>query len=554
MDQSHSSNWQRQDTAIILILIAIVLLLALPTLNYPLGRDQGEFATIARGLLDGRTLYTELWNPKPPAIFIVYSAAIQVFGVSSLTIRLIDFLFFPVMAVGIYWLALRINRQLAVLATLALGAYYFSESFWTLSQNDGIVLAPMLLAAVAALKALQDGRWHYGWAGVAGGMSAIVLWFKYPFIVFVAAIVLTSVTVRMWRRDWLRLGVESAVFITSGLILGALGIYWLFHAGALDAWIDSAIVTTGYTQQGYDWGKLQADTVWQAGLAERLRRWNLLLGLMLLWPLLRWRVPRHQKDSILWLLVWLWLTAGLVIVLIQAKGYDYHWLPMLPPLILIATDSYARLLLGAWRLLGGIQGLLLQQKIFKDQTFWLQSGQLLLMLLICGFMLDQIWQPNWDYLSGEQSRSAYLAQFRGGEYVASESQAVIDYLKPRVAPNDHLYVWGFRPEIYFLSQTRPATRFIFQFPLVADWYPVEWRQQEVEQLWFQTSAGTAPAYVLILKADYMPWVTGYDLDSNQLLQAYEPLNSWIMYNYEFDTQIGNFLIWRTRTTPFANSR
>ena len=49
-------------------------------MTYPLGRDQGEFATIGRGVLDGRIPYVDLWNPKPPAVFYVYAAAMRCSG------------------------------------------------------------------------------------------------------------------------------------------------------------------------------------------------------------------------------------------------------------------------------------------------------------------------------------------------------------------------------------------------------------------------------------------------------------------------------------------
>jgi hypothetical protein len=128
--------------------------------------------------------------------------------------------------------------------------------------------------------------------------------------------------------------------------------------------------------------------------------------------------------------------------------------------------------------------------------------------------------------------------------VADESLKVADYLRARVAPGDSLFIWGFRPEVYYLSGLNPAARFIFQFPLVADWYPVEWRQQTVDTLW-----AALPPYVLVLQADYMPWVTGSDQDSNTLLQGYTELNNWLEYNYERDTQIGNFFLWRRISRP-----
>lgn len=546
-----AQRWQAHDTAHLVALIGLVLVLALPTLTYPLGRDQGEFATIAQGVIDGRIPYTELWNPKPPAIFYVYSAAIELFGISTTTVRLIDFVCFPAMALGIYWLGLRLDRRVAAMGTLAFGAYYFSESFWTLSQNDGLVLAPMLLAAVATEKALQNGRRHYLWAGVAGLLGAVVLWFKYPFVVFVLVLALYALVRRIWRRDWPRLVGDIAMFALGGFLVGFGGMIYFDQLGALDALVESAVLTSEYTRLGYDWDALQQDVVWRGGLADRLEHWNLLFGMVLLWPLLRGLVPRRSECATPALLG-MWLLAGLIIVLMQAKGYIYHFMPMLPPLLLLALDSLDRALLGVWRLLKWLQEAGLKRPPVAQQSFWRQTGQLMVMLLVAIFMLQEIWRPNWPYLSGAQSKMDYYQGFRAGEFVADESHAVVDYLTDRTDPGQRLYIWGFRPEIYYLTQTRPATRFIFQFPLVGEWYPDEWRQQEVDQLWAQTNAGNAPAYVLILKTDYMPWVTGRDEDSNQLLQEYEHLNNWMIYNYEFDTQIGNFLIWRPRTTPYAD--
>ena len=52
-------RWLREYGPLLLIM-ALVLLLALPTFTYPLGRDQGEFATIGRGLLQGKIPYVDL--------------------------------------------------------------------------------------------------------------------------------------------------------------------------------------------------------------------------------------------------------------------------------------------------------------------------------------------------------------------------------------------------------------------------------------------------------------------------------------------------------------
>ena len=43
------------------------------------------------------------------------------------------------------------------------------------------------------------------------------------------------------------------------------------------------------------------------------------------------------------------------------------------------------------------------------------------------------------------------------------------------------------------------------------------------------------------------FVTGSDEDSNTLLQGYNELNDWLIFNYEREAQIGNFFLWRRKT-------
>jgi hypothetical protein len=158
-------------------------------------------------------------------------------------------------------------------------------------------------------------------------------------------------------------------------------------------------------------------------------------------------------------------------------------------------------------------------------------------------MTAVIFSRTVPYFTGREDQATYFSHFVAGEFVADESLKVAEFLRQRVAPGDSLFIWGFRPEVYYLSQLNPAVRFIFQFPLVAEWYPPEWRDETVEILW-----AALPPYVLVLQVDYMPWVTGSDEDSNTLLQGYTELNNWLEFNYERDSQIGNFFIWRRIST------
>ncbi len=560
MRETKSTSTSRfKPTPTLIGLIVIITLIALPILTYPLGRDQGVFATIGRGLLNGKILYVDLWDIKPPAVFYVYALAIKLFGTTAAAVRVIDLALFPPTAAALWWIGRRVaSARVGLWAALLFGVFYFTETFWTLTQNDGIALLPMVLAVVCAFKAADGGRRSVGWALIAGGLSAYAIWFKYPFVIFVGVVVFAYLwmqSVNAPTKTRRRIIVDGIGFAAGGLLIGAVGAALLLAVGAWAALIETALTTTEYAAHG---AAVSLDAV-QTALGFRWQHWGLLFLLAGIAGLvtIRHLAIRHFSRRSRWWLVLVWLIGGAAILIVQAKGFDYHWLPLLPPLALIAaggieavlefvpsppaplprkrgegrqaippanvSPSLKSPLPGSGRGDLGVRGIL--------------RGLFALVLLIA--MIVVIWRPALPYLTGREDQIAYDHHFQAGEFVADESQQVADFLRQRVAPGDSLFIWGARPEVYYLSQLNPAVRFLVQFPLVADWYPPEWRQQTVDILW-----AALPPYVLVLQGDYLPWITGLDEDSNTMLQDYTELNNWLEFNYERDSQIGNFLIWR----------
>ncbi len=536
----------RFDRLALLILLATTLL-ALPVITYPLGRDQGEFATLARGILNGRVPYLELWNPKPPAVFYVYALAISLFGQTEAALRSLDFVVVPLTAAALYALGKRIaGRPMGLWAALIFPVFYFTETFWTLTQNDGIVLLPMTLAVLGLFKTASPAESPHAvrWAFLTGVLAGIVFWFKYPFALFAGLLIFGYLSLR-WPLNPadLRPILAFAIGLAALLLLPALV---LMAMGAWPEFVRSAQVTASYTALTFNPADFR--DLMMTALSFRWSHWGLLFILAGIGCLraslplvgtpfsasadtipsdrnapavpLSGRINRHLAFVIFWLLL------AAVIMLVQAKGYDYHWLPMLPPLVLLAAYALYQI---TQRL----------RSSAVQTAFRLVAAAALLSILIAG-----IWPRTWLYLTSQENRLTYAARFTAGaaeEFRADESLKVAALLRERVMPGDSLYIWGFRPEIYYLSRLNPATRFIFQFPLVGSWYPPEWREQNVEVLW-----AALPPYVLVMQVDYMPWVTGSPEDSNTLLQEYTELNNWLLFNYERDTQIGNIFIWRRK--------
>jgi hypothetical protein len=88
--------------ALLALAVLFVVVRALPILSFPLGNDQGTYLTIGQGLLEGKQLYRDFWDNKPPGIFYLYAGIAKLFGramwsaavVDILLLLLISYLFF----------------------------------------------------------------------------------------------------------------------------------------------------------------------------------------------------------------------------------------------------------------------------------------------------------------------------------------------------------------------------------------------------------------------------------------------------------------------------
>lgn len=106
----------------------LILLERLYTLAEPWFTDMVFFATVGDGLLHGRNLYSDLWDNKPPAIYVTYTLAEALLGHS------------PYLLVGLGFLAAATTLLLIFLAGKALtgrvGGGLLASGFWCLLATD----------------------------------------------------------------------------------------------------------------------------------------------------------------------------------------------------------------------------------------------------------------------------------------------------------------------------------------------------------------------------------------------------------------------------------
>lgn len=540
METTLVSKFLKSHWILFLAIVLAVLIVAFPIVTYPIGRDQGMYANIGKSILQGGIPFVDMWDIKPPPIYYIYATGIALFGTSTQAIRAIDLTLVPFGMLGLYLLASQMkNRQVGLFAALLYAVFYFNDGFQNLSQSDSLATIPAIWIAYATFRASNSELGSkFAWIGAltAGLISGLLLWFKpQQYALIVGAFILYHLIMRLKSPErtasMQSLLLESFAFAIGGLLTGGILLVYFWSQGIIQEIFIVAEGTAAYNAQGYDFSAFIANM--RQGFYFRWIVWHALIILSGLWivryilsSIGRTRRPSSTSDAIHHVptLLILWLLSGLGFAFMQAKGFDTHWFPILPPMALM----------------GAI--------VIDAELSYFQSEKLRIALsvaIVIGLLAIPAWTSRsaWAYISGQESQLDYWDSFQANDLKPEQSLEMANYLRERVAPGDSLYIWGFRPEVYFMSGLRPATRYQAHFPLVAPWYPIEWQQENVDILW-----AAMPPYALILEDDFMPWVTDFDADSHTLLQDYTELNNWLIANYEREAQIGDFIIWR-RSTP-----
>jgi hypothetical protein len=331
--RAEADRWLTGSTTVAAI-AAVALWVQLSELNGGAMYDAALFLTIGKLMQRGLLLYRDLWDTKPPGIYLYQSAVFAVLPVAVWSLRLTDFLLYVGAGVLFYRLcAIEARSPLAFFAT-AVWLYWAHHPDFNLGGFYTEEYSAMgAIAAVAA--AARYGRGGgLAWAAASGVAAAAAVLFKHPGAACgVPAIVLIS-----GRRP----GRALPLFVLCGALplLAVVGYFW--WRGALDAFLDCQVFELlaqhGVTQPGHfaPWARLP---VLFQRTSEQLHGQLLYLvpvaagaGVALLRPN-RWRLA-----------VLSWLVADLVMLDMQRFYFEHYFIQVFPSAILLSAIGAAALL------------------------------------------------------------------------------------------------------------------------------------------------------------------------------------------------------------------
>jgi hypothetical protein len=497
---------------------------------WPLGYDQGIFATNGSIVVDGGLPYRDAWEARGPLAFYLFAAIEWVFGPHPWAIRLFD----VAIALLTAWMLRRLMRTMVSRVTGDMVA-----AFWLLlvaSQTYSATAQPDLWVATAVLGVvmLVAGERPYTRRdlAIAGALVGLMTLLKPFYPVYLAIPGLVALDRR--RGDLLALAGDIAVLVVGwlapiGLMLGALAMQ--------DALRDMWEVHIGYNLRVYSGIAQPADTGRVRGVVDYLLKGKIIVASMppiVVGLVLLWRERRATAIAMATAVAF-----GLFCVLLQAKFFAYHWAPLFPVFVVLGGLAFDRLLRARSDDGGGVR------------LFALAS---LAVVFLHATIRPAAYVAQWGaYMAGRQSEDQYYGAFGTGWTVdPAEQRSIARYIRSRTRPTEAIGIWPLDAALPYLAERPPVSRFTIPDVLrapAASPLVQEYRREYMTRL-----ATVRPRYFVI---GHHSAAQGLSRPA-PLRELFPELDSVLTREYRLETRIGDAEVYHrvdaAGSTPPAPAR
>jgi len=508
-----------------LVIFVIGAVFGSVSLTYPFGRDQAIYAYAGKLLLEGKMNYLHVFDLKPPGIHFLFSFIQAVFGESMFSARIFDILWQSLTAFIISVISYRLTagKFLSLFSSFLYLFLYYRQDYWHTLQSDGSL---NLLFAASVLLLLASYESHsFPKIFLAGVLFASALIFKYTVITFLPLLIILFITD---KKILFTLRIKNLVIYLLGVLVtgSVIGLVYYF-SGALDAFYDIQFVQTPlYTAIAYETetqGYISAQII-------KLFFYSAYSPLIVLSVLALIFTAVKKKFDFKNLLIFAWILSSLFSLMIQWKFYYYHFLVIIPALSI-----------------GCVYGLSLIKGIFINRKL---LYRFILLLFIAGTTAFAFkpYVGNYEtlisYLSGKEDlKSVYIKNGFTSDsvFMISKTFKAVDIVQQNTSPGDGIFVWGFDPLTYYLSDRECVSRFIYNFPLLWKGENAVFRREFMDEV-----RNNEPKLIIVAANDPLYFISGYDEDSKQLIKRFPEFNDFLAAKYDYKTTADDYEIYELK--------
>ena len=426
------------------LLLLVVLfsgMIRLRLLNFPLERDEGEYAYGGQLILQGIAPYQLCYSMKLPGTAAAYALFMALFGQTPSGVHLGLLLVNTASIILIYFLARHIFDRLAgVVACTSFAVLSIGPSIMGFAGHaTQFVVLPAIGGILILLKAIDsDNPKLFFWSGLLLGLAFLM---KQPGLLFVL-FALFYLVFREWKvgLQWQSLMVRLGMLLLGATLPFALTCLILWRAGVFAKfWFWTFSYAREYgamvpSSQGLEnfWGA-SSSVVGPAAFVWLIAATGLIA---LLWS----SKGRIHAALVLGLLIFSFAAV--------CPGFYFreHYFVLLLPAVALLCGAAVSISTAALR------------DLFRNRAWAVIPSLFFLFALAAAVFHDGAFFFRTPPVVA--CRTIY------GQNPFPEALKIADYIARNSAQGDPIAVLGSEPEIYFYSHRRSATGYIYAYPLM----------------------------------------------------------------------------------------
>lgn len=401
-------------------------LLRLPSLFEPLWYgDEGIYQVIGASLNNGKLLYQEIFDNKPPLLYWLYT----IFASDQFTIRLVS-LIFGVLSVVVFFLLSKKCFENTKGKIHFLSSFAFAVLFGLPTLEGNIANAEnfMLLPILASAFFIVNKKKYF----LAGLLLGVAFLFKIVAIFDFAAffIFYFIINFNSFKKNITPLMIIMGFFLP----IFAVSLIFLLNNTFLDFIRAVFLTNISYVSYGNKIG----------GTPLLLFVKFIILGSFTLYVF-----TKRKKFSKTAIFIFIWFAFSLFNALFSQRPYIHYTLVLVPSLCLMI-------------------GLILLNKKYKKiiAIFFLIALVVLIKVFgIPGFSKSMNYYQNFiSYIRGQNSMAQYQAFFDKNTPFDYE---IARFIKPKIEKKDTIFVWGNNAQLYQLVGVVAPTKYVVAYHILS---------------------------------------------------------------------------------------
>jgi 4-amino-4-deoxy-L-arabinose transferase-like glycosyltransferase len=437
--ESHLAFVDRLPVFVTLVaLSALPVVFLAPLFTAPFDPDQGGYATIARGWIDGSVPYRDLWDNKGPLLYLWYLISFQWLGEGTMAPRLVAALVVGATVPCVWGVARTLFGAREGLIAAGLFSLSFLNIYIQVTANaEAFMLLPLTAGFwVFALGARGGNLFWFAAAGVLTSLAVLTrqsaVWTFVAYGAWAGVLFLRNPDER--PRHLL-----SMLSMAAGAVAGALPfiIYFAANDALYDFWYGMFEFNIYWSGQ-FPWF-IKATPPWlinPAPLFGGLLFWTLAAaGIWLLWK---------RADR------WAWLVLAMLICSEAAA----QTLGKISP-------HYAIQLLPAASIAAAFGLTFIIERLREGHRVW-RAWMGLAAFTTIAMAVFLYAQPT----AADRFRVQYLYLDYADDAIAAPE--IAEAVAVLAGPDELVYEWGVESEIYFHAERQPASRWLHRRPYIVD--------------------------------------------------------------------------------------